>query len=328
MEAQLADPDVWSDQAQSRTLGQERTALTKVIQSMDQLQMRLADLIELAALAEAGDGLQDEIEGEQAQIETTLAALEFRRMFNGAMDSAGAFVEIRPRAGGTEAQDWAEMLLRMYLRFGEKMQFTTELIELTAAETAGIRSAVVRFVGDYAFGWLRTEAGIHRLVRNSPFNAENKRHTSFAAVSVLPEVEDDVEVELDMADVRVDTYRASGAGGQHVNKTDSAIRLTHLPSGVVVQCQNNRSQHKNKEWAIKLLRSKLYEIEEEKRRQERETAMKSSQSKTSWGDQIRSYVLDQSRVKDHRSNIEHSNPTAVLDGRLEGFIEQSLKLGL
>lgn len=290
--------------------------------------MRLADFSELAVLAEEDDDLLEELEDEHGQLEKTLATLEFQRMFSGKMDKSCAFLEIRPRAGGTEAQDWAEMLLRMYLRFGEKMQFTTELIEVAPAEAAGIRSAVVRFLGDYAYGWLRTEAGIHRLVRNSPFNAENKRHTSFAAVTVLPEVTDDVEVELDMSDVRVDTYRASGAGGQHVNKTDSAVRLTHLPSGVAVQCQNDRSQHKNKDRAIKLLRSKLYEIEEEKRRKEHEALLKSSQSKTSWGDQIRSYVLDQSRIKDHRSNFEHSNPNAVLDGRLEGFIEASLKLGI
>lgn len=328
LESTLSDPNLWEDQEKARTLVRKRSGLSRVVEQLDQVQTRLLDLQELAEISADDSVLQDELQHEASHLEKAIGSLEFQRMFSGQMDNVDAFLEIRPRAGGTEAQDWAEMLLRMYVRFGETQQFDTQILDVTYGDVAGIRGAVVRFAGDHAYGWLRTESGIHRLVRNSPFNAENKRHTSFASVSVSPQVDNDIVVDLDMSDVRVDTYRASGAGGQHVNKTDSAVRLTHLPTGVVVQCQNDRSQHKNKEWAIKLLRSKLYELAEQKRREEEQKLLKSEKSITSWGDQIRSYVLDQSRVKDHRTNVENSNPNAVLDGDLSEFIEVSLKSGL
>ncbi len=253
--------------------------------------------------------------------------LEFRRMFSGEMDQANAFLDIQAGSGGTEAQDWAEMLLRMYLRWGEQHGFKTELIEASPGDVAGIKSATIRFEGDYAYGWLRTETGVHRLVRKSPFDSGNRRHTSFAAVFVSPEVDDSVEIDINPADVRTDTYRASGAGGQHVNKTDSAVRLTHLPTGIVVQCQNDRSQHKNRDQAWKQLKAKLYELEMQKRRESAQ-ALEETKSDIGWGSQIRSYVLDQSRIKDLRTNVETGNTQAVLDGGLDPFIEASLKAGL
>lgn len=256
-----------------------------------------------------------------------LEALEFHRMFDGETDANNAFLEIQAGSGGTEAQDWADMLLRMYLRWGEKKGFKTEVIDLTPGDVAGVKGATVHFEGETAFGWLRTETGVHRLVRKSPFDAGNRRHTSFASVFVSPELDDDFEVDLDMNDVRVDTYRASGAGGQHVNKTDSAIRLTHMPSGIVVQCQNQRSQHQNKDKAIKQLKAKLYEMEMHKRRQEQQV-IEDNKMEISWGSQIRSYVLDSGRIKDLRTEIETSNTGAVLDGDLDMFIEASLKQGL
>jgi peptide chain release factor 2 len=262
------------------------------------------------------DGLQQRLE-----------ALEFRRMFQGEMDTANAFVEIQSGSGGTEAQDWAEMLLRMYLRWGEKHGFQSEIVELSPAEVAGIKGATVQFSGDHAFGWLRTETGVHRLVRKSPFDAGNRRHTSFASVFVSPEIEDDIEIDINPADVRVDTYRASGAGGQHVNRTDSAVRLTHTPTNTVVQCQSERSQHQNKDKAYKQLRAKLYELEVLKRNAEQQV-IEDSKADIGWGSQIRSYVLDQSRVKDLRTQIESSDPGSVLDGDLDDFIEASLKAGL
>jgi len=243
------------------------------------------------------------------------------------MDANNAYLDIQAGSGGTEAQDWAEMLLRMYLRWGEDKGFKTEVMELSQGEVAGIKGATIYFEGDHAFGWLRTETGVHRLVRKSPFDSGNRRHTSFASVFVSPELDDEIDIDLDMADVRVDTYRASGAGGQHVNKTDSAIRLTHLPSGVVVQCQSQRSQHKNKDMAIKQLKAKLYELEEQKRKQEMQ-AVEDSKMDISWGSQIRSYVLDSGRIKDLRTHVETSNTNAVLDGDLDRFIEASLKAGL
>jgi peptide chain release factor 2 len=255
-----------------------------------------------------------------------LEALEFRRMFSGDMDSNNAYLDIQSGSGGTEAQDWAEMLLRMYLRWGERKGFKTDLIEVTSGDVAGIKGAAIQFQGDYAFGWLRTETGVHRLVRKSPFDSSNRRHTSFASVFVSPELDDDINIELDMSEVRVDTYRSSGAGGQHVNKTDSAVRLTHLPSGLVVQCQNQRSQHKNKDMAIKQLKAKLYELEEQKRRDEAQE-VEDSKLEISWGSQIRSYVLDSGRIKDLRTGVETSNTGAVLDGDLDQFIEASLKKG-
>ena len=248
-------------------------------------------------------------------------------MFSGEMDPNGAYLDIQAGSGGTEAQDWAEMLLRMYLRWGEGHGYRTEIMEVAGGEVAGIKSATIRFEGEYAFGWLRTETGVHRLVRKSPFDSGNRRHTSFASVFVSPELDDDIDIELDMSQVRVDTYRASGAGGQHVNKTDSAIRLTHVPSGIVVQCQNQRSQHKNKDQAIKQLKAKLYELEEQKRKAELQE-IEDNKSDISWGSQIRSYVLDSARIKDLRTSVETSNTQAVLDGDLDKFIEASLKMGL
>lgn len=286
----------------------------------------LNDLIDLAVEEGDEDALGD-IEGEIGQLTRVLEELEFRRMFAGEMDENNAFLDIQAGSGGTEAQDWAEMMLRMYLRWGEAHGFKTELIEVSAGEVAGIKSATIKFGGEYAFGWLRTETGVHRLVRKSPFDSGNRRHTSFASVFVSPEIDDNIEIEINPADLRVDTYRASGAGGQHVNKTDSAVRLTHNPSGIVVQCQTERSQHQNKDNAMKLLRAKLYEMEVLKRSEEKQ-AMEDSKADIGWGSQIRSYVLDSSRIKDLRTGIETSNTQAVLDGGLDAFIEASLKSGL
>jgi peptide chain release factor 2 len=262
-----------------------------------------------------------------AEIDSKLKELEFRRMFSGEMDENGAYLDIQAGSGGTEAQDWAEMLLRMYLRWGESKGFKTDLVEVSAGEVAGIKSATVYFSGEYAYGWLRTETGVHRLVRKSPFDSGARRHTSFSSIFVSPEIDDNIEVNLDMSDVRIDTYRASGAGGQHVNKTDSAIRLTHEPSGIVVQCQNQRSQHKNKDLAVKQLKAKLYELEDQKRKEEAQS-QEDSKADIGWGSQIRSYVLDASRIKDLRTSIESTNTGAVLDGDLDLFIEASLKMGL
>jgi len=262
-----------------------------------------------------------------AELASSLEKLEFRRMFSGEKDSANTYLDVQAGSGGTEAQDWAEMLLRMYLRWGESKGFEVELVEVSAGDVAGIKSATIYFKGEFAFGWLRTETGVHRLVRKSPFDSGNRRHTSFASIFVSPEVEDDIEIDLNMSDVRVDTYRSSGAGGQHVNKTDSAIRLTHEPSGIVVQCQSQRSQHKNRELAIKQLKAKLYELEELKRKEDMQN-IEDAKADIGWGSQIRSYVLDQSRIKDLRTNIELTNTSAVLDGDLDKFIEASLKMGL
>lgn len=266
------------------------------------------------------------IEEDLCKLETRVADLEFRRMFSGEMDANHAFLDVQSGSGGTEAQDWAEMLLRMYLRWGERKGFKTELIEVSPGDVAGIKSATIRFDGDYAFGWLRTETGVHRLVRKSPFDSGNRRHTSFAAVFVSPEIDDDIDIEINPADLRIDVYRASGAGGQHVNKTESAVRITHLPTGVVTQCQNDRSQHKNKDVAMKQLKAKLYELEVQKRRGEQQQ-IEDSKADIGWGSQIRSYVLDQSRIKDLRTSVETGNTQAVLDGDLDQFIEASLKSG-
>ena len=259
--------------------------------------------------------------------EKHLERLEFQRMFSGPMDDKNAFIDIQAGSGGTEAQDWANILLRMYLRWGENAGFTTELIEVSEGEVAGIKSATVKFSGEYAYGWLRTETGVHRLVRKSPFDSGNRRHTSFASVFVYPEVDDSIEVDINPSDLRIDTYRASGAGGQHVNKTDSAIRITHLPSGIVVQCQSGRSQHQNKDQAMNQLKAKLYEMELQKQNAEKQ-AQEETKSDIGWGSQIRSYVLDQSRIKDLRTGVESSNTQAVLDGDLNQFVEASLKSGL
>lgn len=259
--------------------------------------------------------------------EEKLAGLEFRRMFSGELDANDAFVDIQSGAGGTEAQDWAEMLLRMYLRWAESHEFKTEIIEASAGEVAGLKSATIRIAGEYAYGWLRTETGVHRLVRKSPFDSGNRRHTSFASVFVSPEVDDDIDVDVDPSDLRIDVYRASGAGGQHVNRTESAVRITHLSTNIVVQCQNERSQHKNKATAMKQLKAKLYELELQERRA-KASEVEDSKADVGWGSQIRSYVLDQSRIKDLRTSVETGNTQAVLDGALDQFIESSLKQGL
>jgi len=266
------------------------------------------------------------LEADLHKAQKIIEDLEFKRMFSEPMDSANCYLDVQSGSGGTEAQDWAQMLLRMYLRWGEKHGFATELVEVSPGEVAGIKSATIRFEGDYAYGWLRTETGVHRLVRKSPFDSGNRRHTSFAAVFVSPEIDEDIEIDINPADLRIDTYRASGAGGQHVNRTDSAVRITHIPTNIVVQCQNDRSQHKNKAQAMKQLRAKLYEMELQKKRAENE-ALEASKSDIGWGSQIRSYVLDQSRIKDLRTGVENTNPQAVLDGALDEFIEASLKWG-
>ncbi len=286
----------------------------------------IAELVEMAAEEDDEETLAS-IEGDLNVAQRQVESLEFRRMFSGEMDASNCFVDIQAGSGGTEAQDWAEMLLRMYLRWGERRGFTTELIEVSAGEVAGIKSATIRFAGDHAFGWLRTETGVHRLVRKSPFDSGNRRHTSFAAVFVSPEIDESVDVEINPADLRIDVYRASGAGGQHVNRTESAVRITHEPTGTVVQCQNDRSQHKNKATAMNQLRAKLYEQEMQRRRETAEL-VEDSKSDIGWGSQIRSYVLDQSRIKDLRTGVEVGNTQGVLDGDLDRFIEASLKAGL
>ncbi|MGE0483180.1 MAG: peptide chain release factor 2 [Gammaproteobacteria bacterium] len=329
VERELQLPGVWDDPARAQALGRERAQLERVVHTLRNLGQRVRDAGDLLEMAD-DEGDEDTAQSVRTDLdgaEQALADLEFQRMFSGEMDEANAFVDIQAGSGGTEAQDWAEMLLRMYLRWGERHDFETELIEASAGEVAGIKSATVKFSGDYAYGWLRTETGVHRLVRKSPFDSGNRRHTSFASVFVSPEVDDDIDIEINPADLRVDTYRASGAGGQHVNKTDSAIRITHLPTNVVVQCQNERSQHKNRDQAMKLLRAKLYELEMHKRREEQQ-ALEDSKSDIGWGHQIRSYVLDQSRIKDLRTDVETGNTQAVLDGGIDMFIEASLKSGL
>jgi peptide chain release factor 2 len=329
IELELAEPDVWNDPERAQALGKERASLEQLVSSLTRLHAGLTDQLELAELAddEGDTATLAAIAADLARLEQELAALEFRRMFSGEMDAANAFVEIQAGSGGTEAQDWAEMLLRMYLRWGEEHGFETEIVELSPGEVAGIKGATVQFSGDHAYGWLRTETGVHRLVRKSPFDSGNRRHTSFASVFVSPEIDDDIDIEINPADVRVDTYRASGAGGQHVNRTDSAVRLTHIPSGIVVQCQSDRSQHANKDKAYKQLRAKLYEMEVQKRKAEQQK-LEDSKADIGWGSQIRSYVLDQSRVKDLRTDIERSDPGNVLNGDIDGFIEASLKAGL
>jgi len=327
--AELEDSEVWNDPDRAQALGRERAELEAVVENMDSISSGLED---------AGDLLEMSVEEGDEESVATIAAdvddyekrveeLEFRRMFSGEMDANNAFVEIQAGSGGTEAQDWSEMLLRMYLRWGEAHGFKTELMEVSPGEVAGIKSASIRIEGPYAYGWLRTETGVHRLVRKSPFDSGNRRHTSFSAVFVAPEIDDSVEIDMNPADIRVDVYRASGAGGQHVNKTESAVRLTHMPTNIVVQCQSGRSQHKNKDQAMKQLKAKLYELEMQKR-MENQQELEESKSDIGWGSQIRSYVLDQSRIKDLRTGVETGNTQAVLDGGLDMFIEASLKSGL
>jgi peptide chain release factor 2 len=296
------------------------------LQQLGQSIVDLTELFEMARLEE-DEGTMHDVAADVSNVERQVERLEFQRMFSGKMDNSNAYLDIQSGSGGTEAQDWAEMLLRMYLRWGEHHGFTAELVECSAGEVAGIKSATIHITGEYAYGWLRTETGVHRLVRKSPFDSGNRRHTSFAAVFVSPEIDDDIEIEINPADLRIDTYRASGAGGQHVNRTDSAVRITHTPSGVVVQCQTDRSQHKNKDQAMKQLRAKLYELEMQKKNAAQQ-ALEATKSDIGWGSQIRSYVLDQSRIKDLRTGVETSNTQAVLDGDLDQFIEASLKAGV
>ena len=326
---ELENSDIWDDPERAQALGKERALIEKTVETIESISRGMDDVesfIEMAKQENDADVVADvvaDLDKHAAQIDE----LEFRRMFSGEMDPNNAFLDIQSGSGGTEAQDWAEMLLRMYLRWGEQRGFKTEMIEVSPGEVAGVKSATIRYVGDYAYGWLRTETGVHRLVRKSPFDSGNRRHTSFASVFVVPEIDDNIEVEIDTADLRVDTYRASGAGGQHVNKTDSAVRMTHIPTGIVVQCQNDRSQHKNRDQAMKQLRAKLYELELQKRMSEQK-AMEESKADIGWGNQIRSYVLDQSRIKDLRTGVETGNTQAVLDGDLDRFIEASLKAGV
>ena len=325
---ELELPDIWDNPQHAQSLGRERAQLEAVVFGLRELTQEVQDARELFTLAraESDEAAIHALAADVATIETRVARLEFSRMFSGKMDNANAYLDIQSGSGGTEAQDWAEMLLRMYLRWAEAHGFSAELLECSAGEVAGIKSATVHVCGEYAYGWLRTETGVHRLVRKSPFDSGNRRHTSFAAVFVAPEVDDDIVIEINPADLRIDTYRASGAGGQHVNRTDSAVRITHNPSGIVVQCQTDRSQHKNKDQAMKQLRAKLYELELQKKKGVQD-ALEATKSDIGWGSQIRSYVLDQSRIKDLRTGVETSNTQAVLDGALDLFIEASLKAG-
>ncbi len=325
----LEDPNVWDDPQEAQQLGQERASLEASTTALDDLARKAAEASELLVMAreeEDGESLElISIDTDQALLQ--LEKLEFLRMFAGELDGANAFVDIQAGSGGTEAQDWADMLLRMYLRWAEDEGLVTELVERSDGEVAGIKSATIQVKGEYAFGKLRTETGVHRLVRKSPFDSGNRRHTSFASVFVYPEVDDSVEIEINPADLRIDTYRASGAGGQHVNRTDSAVRITHLPSGIVVQCQNDRSQHRNRAEAMNMLRARLYDAEMREKR-EKQQELEESKADIGWGSQIRSYVLDQSRIKDLRTGVETGNTQAVLDGDLGLFIEASLKAGL
>jgi len=326
---ELESPGVWSDPERAESLGRERAALEGTVHLLDRVGKSLDEAAELHELAreEQDASTLEDVVGEVQRVAKEVELLEFRRMFSGKMDSHNAFLDIQAGSGGTEAQDWAGMLLRMYMRWCEAHGFAADLLEVSQGEVAGIKSATIHVRGEYAFGWLRTETGVHRLVRKSPFDSGHRRHTSFAAVFVSPEIDDDIEVDLNPADLRVDVFRASGAGGQHVNKTESAIRITHIPTGIVVQCQNERSQHKNRAMAMSQMRAKLYELEEQKRRDEA-AIVEENKSDIGWGSQIRSYVLDQSRVKDLRTDFESGRPQDVLDGDLDEFLQESLKQGL
>ena len=322
-------PTVWNDPARAQELGRERARLAQVVEGLQRIGAGLVDAAELLDLA-AADQDEASIAAVAADVQALagqVGQLEFQRMFAGKMDSANAFVDIQAGAGGTEAQDWAEMLLRMYLRWAESRGWKTELLEASAGEVAGIKSASFRVEGDYAYGWLKTETGVHRLVRKSPFDSDNRRHTSFGSVFVAPEVDDDIDIAINPADLKTDVYRSSGAGGQHVNKTESAVRITHVPTNTVVACQTERSQHANRDRAMKMLKAKLYELELQKRNAEK-AAVEASKSDIGWGSQIRNYVLDQSRIKDLRTGIERSDTQRVLDGDLDEFVEASLKAGL
>ncbi|MDN3524437.1 peptide chain release factor 2 [Halomonas sabkhae] len=326
---ELEDPNVWSDPDHAQKLGKERATLEMVVETIDELERGLndnRDLLELAEMEEDADTVE-EVGRELENLQANLEKLEFRRMFSGEMDPNNAYLDIQAGSGGTEAQDWANMLLRMYLRWAEHHNFKADMIELSAGDVAGIKSATVHIQGEYAFGWLRTETGVHRLVRKSPFDSGGRRHTSFASVFLSPEVDDSFEVEINPSDLRVDTYRSSGAGGQHVNTTDSAVRVTHEPTGIVVACQSQRSQHANRDFAMKQLRAKLWELEMEKRNAAKQEA-EDSKSDIGWGSQIRSYVLDDQRIKDLRTGVQSSSCEKVLDGDLDQYIIASLKQGL
>jgi peptide chain release factor 2 len=327
--AALENPKVWDEPKRAQDLGREKKTLETVVGTIDHLQSHLADNTELYEMVKADDDVSSlqAIEGEAGKLRETVEQLEFRRMFSNPADPANCFLDIQAGAGGTEACDWAQMLLRQYLKYCERKGFKAELLEESPGDVAGIKSATLKIEGDYAFGQLRTETGVHRLVRKSPFDSSGGRHTSFASVFVYPEVDDTIEIEINPADVRIDTFRASGAGGQHINKTDSAVRMTHIPTGIVVQCQNDRSQHRNRDEAWAMLKSRLYEHEMRKQREEQQK-LEDSKTDVGWGHQIRSYVLDQSRIKDLRTNVEISNTQKVLDGDLDAFIEASLKQGL
>jgi peptide chain release factor 2 len=326
---ELEDPGIWNKPERAQELGKERARLTADLQDIDRTTKGIDDASELLELAESenDEAAVRDIEKDAQRLESEVRKLELKRMFRGEMDSHNAFLDIQAGAGGTEAQDWAQMLLRMYLRWAQSRGFQAEVIDSNPGEVAGIKNATVQLTGDSAYGWLRTETGVHRLVRKSPFDSGNRRHTSFASVFVSPEVDDDIEIDINPADLKMDVYRSSGAGGQHVNKTESAVRITHMPTGIVVACQNERSQHKNRSTAMKMLKAKLYELEVNKRNAAAKV-LEDSKSDVSWGNQIRSYVLDQSRIKDLRTNVEVGNTTAVLDGDLDQFMEASLKAGL
>ncbi len=325
----MEDPAIWNTPDKAQELGRERSRLDHVVGTLDRIANSLKDAGEILTMAveENDESTALEVERDVARIEQDVKQLEFQRMFPGQMDSHPCFLDIQAGAGGTEAQDWAQMLMRMYLRWADQHGFKTEIVDVSDGEVAGIKGATINIIGDYAYGWLRTETGVHRLVRKSPFDSNARRHTSFASVFVSPEIDEDIEIEINPADIRVDVYRSSGAGGQHVNKTESAVRITHNPTGIVVACQNERSQHKNRDKAMKQLKAKLYELEVNKRNAAAKV-LEDSKSDVSWGNQIRSYVLDQSRIKDLRTNVEIGNTTAVLDGDLDEFLEASLKQGL
>jgi len=325
----LENPEVWNNPSNAQALGRERAHLEGIVGTLDRVSQTLADNEEMLEMAieEQDEEILESVVQEIDGAGTEVGKLEFQRMFRGEVDSNPCYLDIQAGSGGTEAQDWAEMLLRMYLRWVERRGWKGELIEVSAGDVAGIKSATIHITGDYAYGWCKTEIGVHRLVRKSPFDSGNRRHTSFAAVFVSPEVDDNIEIDINPADLRIDVYRASGAGGQHVNRTESAVRITHIPTNTVVQCQNDRSQHKNKDHAMKQLRAKLYELELLKRNAESQQ-LEDSKSDIGWGSQIRSYVLDASRIKDLRTNVETGNTQAVLDGDLDQFVEASLKQGL
>ncbi|MDA9556805.1 peptide chain release factor 2 [Vibrio sp.] len=327
--AELEQPDVWNQPERAQALGKERAALEAIVETIDLLEQGTEDvegLLELAVEEEDQETF-DEIEPELQELEAKLEKLEFRRMFSGDHDASDCYIDLQSGSGGTEAQDWTSMILRMYLRWAESKGFKAEVIEVSEGDVAGLKSATVRISGEYAYGWLRTETGVHRLVRKSPFDSGGRRHTSFASAFIYPEIDDNIDIDINPSDLRVDVYRASGAGGQHVNTTESAVRITHVPTNTVVQCQNDRSQHKNKDQAMKQLRAKLFELELQKQNAEKQ-ANEDAKSDIGWGSQIRSYVLDDSRIKDLRTGIENRNTQAVLDGDLDKFIEASLKSGL